>query len=306
MSHALIRITGMKKLLGLDSISELTDGRLFQSEYDFLFNNIKNLSGNVGVPAFRTSLSSNWQSKSSKGNVLGDSKNRWETVYFHHGKHWKVKARISQKEGLEITQALLKATKTGLANQRIYPIGFAVKRSYCKLGPFLIQHSDGFSVNAFYSIRDANHFLVQSYFYDDGTCSTRFIESKPSKTPLRVVTKLDVRNPRIYDHNGNKFNPDAMPMPHGELQHDNRKPFFEFESYDRVCQALPPENSKWQMSLTNRLPCYNKNIPSTKLYQSIDFGKPVFMVIQSYPNIGSNEKVGAKLLFTDNWLPRIG
>ena len=305
MSHALIRITGMKKLLGLDSISELVDGKLSQTEHDFLVDGIKIFAGIGDIPAFKVRLSSNLQSKTAKGNVLGDSKNRWETVYFHHGKCWKVKARISQKEGLEITQALFKTTRTGFANQKIYPLGFAVKRSYCKLGPFLVRHSDGFSVNAFYSVRDSNHFLIHGFFSDDGTCSSKLVESKPSKNLLRVITKLAVVNPKIFDMNGTELKPDSLPVLSNKLQCDSNKPFFEFESLGKVCQALPLPNSKWQMSLTNHIPCHSKNIPSTKLCQSIDYNKPVFMVVQSSSNTDTIEKLGSVFSFTDRFA-RIG
>lgn len=305
MSHALIRITGMKKLLGLDSISELADGKLSQTEHDFLVDSIKICAGIGDIPAFKVRLSSNLQSKTAKGNVLGDSKNRWETVYFHHGKCWKVKARISQKEGLEITQALFKTTRTGFANQKIYPLGFAVKRSYCKLGPFLVRHSDGFSVNAFYSVRDSNHFLIHGFFSDDGTCSSKLVESKPTKNQLRVITKLDTSNPRIFGLHGAELKPDSMPLLGSRLQCDSNKPFFEFESLGKVCQALPLPNSKWQMSLTNHIPCHSKNIPSTKLCQSIDYNKPVFMVVQSSSNTDTIEKLGSVFSFTDRFA-RIG
>ncbi|NTU61714.1 MAG: hypothetical protein HGA95_05285, partial [Caldiserica bacterium] len=117
--------------------------------------------------------------------------------------------------------------------------------------------------------------------------------------------KLDAANPRIFNNHGDKLSPDSMPIPGNKLQCDSTKPYFAFDFLARVCQAYPPKNSRWQFSLTNHLPSHSKGMPSTKLFRSIDFGKPVFMIVESNPGIETNEKLGSVISFSDR-LPKVG
>jgi hypothetical protein len=293
-------ISDMKRLMGFDEIGDITQIRLSQVEKDFLYEA-------VGYPQIKNHLLrpknkriTEHNSSIVKGNVLGDSKSRWETVHFINHNHWRVKTRISQKEGLEITQALCHAGNCGFDNQKIYPLGFSVKRSYCKLSPFYALHDQGISVNAFYNIRDSYMFLLQGIFNDDGTCTAKLTESKATKNQLRVVTKINPTSFSLIDNSGNIINPDSMPLQYTKLQCQPGMSCFEYKQNDDYpCNVYPPVNSKWTFSLSNHCPSHNKTIPSTKYFQSLSVNKPIFMVVQSQSAIETNVKNTSILSFAN-------
>lgn len=289
----------MKQLYGIEEIGNLAQTKLTPLELGFLKASIglTQIKPNEQTPRIR--LVPATCKHASKGNVLGDSNNRWETVHFINHSHWRVKTRISQKEGLEITQALWYESKNGFDNQKIYPLGFSVKRSYCKLGPFTTKLDDGFAVNALYNIRDTYLFLLQGIFYDNGTSMAQMVESQPTKNQLRVVTKLNPENISVFDSNGQYIKPDFMPIQHTKLQCQPGKPCFEFTQNNVKCNVNPPSSSKWIVSMSKHCPDHTKMIPSTKFFQLKSFQNPMYLVWQSQQSDGSNTKISSLLSFAN-------
>lgn len=289
----------MRQLMGIEEIGSLAQTKLTPLELGFLGSSMHFMGNNTIHLMPKTKNDQAASKKVTKGNVLGDSKSRWETVHFINHSHWRVKARISQKEGLEITQALCLETRNGFDNQKIYPLGFSVKRSYCKLGPFVSMVDGGFAVNALYNIRDTYLFMLQGIFFDNGTTTAQMIESQTTKNQLRVVTRFDSDSITIYDNRGSEIKPYLMPMQCTKLQCQPNLPCFEFTQNGVRCNINPPPSSKWIVSLTNHSPDHTKMIPSTKYFQLKTIQNPMYLVLQSQQSDNGTIKVSSSVSFTN-------
>ena len=298
-------ILGVRKLPNIDTVKDCTKGRLSLSAAGFLLDcaSFDPVDGSSCFDARLikiADLTSELSAGQLKGNLLGDSKKRWGTVNFYRGSSWYVRARISQKEGLELTQALFLGTNTGFFSHKIHPFGFAVKRSYCLLGPFLTIFQKAIGVNALYATDDEHLMFMQCYLRENGKVLSRVVESKPSKHPSRFTYKMDMENPIFENEFGEYYMPDHLPVCSDEIHQNSNLPFFAFCSHTRKCSIYPTKNERWECSLSKNQPDYRKNIPSSRHFSLANFSEQsAWLTFQVNHGLDATEKRSPILSFAN-------
>jgi hypothetical protein len=304
VSAKIYKLLGVKKIQYIDFITNVDGGRLSPTAAAFLhqvtrcdpFDNANCCE--LEKLSIRD-LMSNAAAQPVKGNLLGDNGKRWGTVYFYRGSAWNVRARISQKEGMEITQAFFLSTGAGFGNHRIHQFGFANKRSNCTFGPFMTTYRRSFAINALYEQDNGHHVLFQSCFRDNGLSVSRILESKTTRFPARFVYKLNFENVDLINCNGQHFLPKELPVNGCDLLTHPNNHFMTFEVEGRQCRAFGTHNQKWEFSLTKQEPDYRKNIPSTKSFPTHNSSKPAHLTCQVSQGIDPLEKRSLMLSFND-------
>ena len=206
MSHAMHIICHMEKLSNLFEFEYVLNGRVASHCLSVLRRGLskdpvhgEKISGAEGF--FDSIVAGNNRECGKKGNMVHDDGGRWATVHQERLGRWKVRVRVSQKEGLEITQAYLDSSGTMFGYHRMLSQNYILARSRCKLGPFVIPFSRGFAVGGLFVPHHSFSVLQTCWFYEDGTVVSKVTESEGLPSFYRFDYFIDVYEAMSLDKN---------------------------------------------------------------------------------------------------------
>lgn len=232
-----------------------------------------------------------------KGNILSDEGGRWGKILSYSEGIWKVRSRVSQKHGMELTMVNLPNTSEGFSYHRFQPVDYLLFRSRCKLGPVVVDFEKGFVIFSVYVPNSSISIVQCCWFYKNGKVISQITESEPSFSMARFDYEFDVKEIRT------PANPDIWT---GVLRLPLKSEICKYIEEDYLAMHIDefglcnfgrcPKSGKWKTGLYRGIPELTQDLPD-KI--GIPLGKKIIIAHLSMMHEDPERMTGPVVSFKD-------
>lgn len=232
-----------------------------------------------------------------KGNITSDEGGRWGKILSHLEGIWKVRTRISQRLGMEMTMINLPHTSEGFAYHTFVPVDYYLFRSRCKLGPVVANFDNGFVVFAVYIPNPLISVVQCCWFYKFGKVISQITESEPSFSMARFDYEFDIKEIRTPANENVWTGVLRLPLKSEACKHiDGDYLAMHIDELGLCNFGSCGKNGKWKTGLYRGIPEYLPDLPD-KI--GIPLGKKINICHLAIKHADPEKIIGPVVSFMD-------